>query len=182
MEVVEVLANPYDLLKLGKGVAAFRPSRFIRCQVAGDNVWTNVSSTLCWRVNTWYGENGWTEIRAPGPISGRVGFRPLVKVGVSACSVIVVWRTASGVATIAVSNCVNQKAAQSHQIAISLRRLLLTLGTPCIPPLCVAKPIWPRIRAKKPRPSFRKSSTIEESFSTNPSVHSRVSAWHAHGR
>src|SRR4029077_18890168 len=106
MEGVEIPASPNDLLKLGTGVAAFRPSRFIRCQVAGDNVWTNVSSILCWRINTWYGENGWTEIGAPGQISGRVGFRSLVKVGVTTCSVIVVWRTAGGVATIAVSSCV----------------------------------------------------------------------------
>jgi hypothetical protein len=37
------------------------------------------------------------------------------------------------------------------------RHPVLTVGRPCTPFLCAAKPIWPRIRAAKPPPSSRKS-------------------------
>ena len=45
----------------------------------------------------------------------------------------------------------------------------------CIPCTCAEKPIWPHIKAAKPPPSSRKSSTIAELCSTNPSAHLRIS-------
>jgi hypothetical protein len=52
MQVIEIRAMPYDLTKLRKRMAAFRPTGFVGCQVTADNVWT--------RRRTY-----WTEVLPP---------------------------------------------------------------------------------------------------------------------
>jgi hypothetical protein len=90
MEVIEIDASPHDLLKLRESVAPFRPPSLVRCQVAGDDVWTWV-----------HGRPGWSphraEVLAPSQVSSRVGFLRLLEVRVSDCGVIEVWRPAAGV-------------------------------------------------------------------------------------
>ena len=51
MEVIEICALPHDLLKLLKRVAPFRSPRLVRCQVAGNNVWTKITSKT-WILET----------------------------------------------------------------------------------------------------------------------------------
>src|SRR5580658_3902938 len=111
MEVIEIDPCPHDLLELCERVASFRQPSLVRCQVAGDDVWTYVLPGLGWR-------HGWTEVLAPTQEDGRIGLLRLAEVGVSPRSVIEVWRPAAGVATIAVAIGVDDIAAQSHQIPV----------------------------------------------------------------
>src|SRR5271170_356134 len=104
MEVIEIYASPDDLLKLCERVASFRQPSLVRCQVAGDDVWTYVLPRLGWG-------HRWTEVLAPTQIDGRIGLLRLAKVGISSCGVIEVRRPAAGVATIAVARSVDDIAA-----------------------------------------------------------------------
>jgi len=108
MEFIEIRAIPDDLLKLRQRVASFGPPKLVRCQVAGDDVWTCVSGRTGWSP-------GLTEIRAATQVDGWIDKRPLAKVGVSACGVIEVGRPTAGVAAIAITRAVDYITAQSNQ-------------------------------------------------------------------
>ena len=104
MEFIKICAIPDDLLKLRKRVAPFRPPKLVRCQVAGDHVWTCVPGRTGWSPD-------WTEIGAPTQVDGRIDKRPLAKVGVSACGEIEVGRTAASVTTIAIARAIDDIAS-----------------------------------------------------------------------
>jgi hypothetical protein len=84
-------------------MAAFRHPRLVRCQVAGDNVWTGVHHGPGWSPD-------WTEVLAATEVDGWVDLLSLDKVGVSSCGVIDVRWAATGVATIAIADGVDKVA------------------------------------------------------------------------
>src|SRR6266702_3401752 len=101
MEMIHVYARPNDLDKLGKRVAPFRPPGFIGCQVAGNNVWRIWPRYL-------------TKIIPATQIRRRIDLRRLLaKVWVSTREEF--GRGVFGVAAIAVSLCIYNITAQSHQ-------------------------------------------------------------------
>jgi len=104
MEVIHVDACPYDLNKLFKCVTAFRQPSFVRGQIARDDM----------RKWAWPGEG--TEISAAAQVGGRVNLRRLAKVWISTRSEF--GFRASAVATIAVTLCVYNVAAQSYQCPV----------------------------------------------------------------
>jgi hypothetical protein len=104
MEVIHVDACPYDLNKLFKCATPFRQPSFVRGQIARDDVWK-------W---TWPGEG--TKIPAPTQVGRRVNLSRLAKVWVAIRGEF--GSRASAVATIAVALCVDNVAAQSHQVPV----------------------------------------------------------------
>lgn len=68
MDPIEICAMPQDFLELFKRAATFRSSRFVRCQVARNDIWPNVWSRgqpIIWRrIYPGYRRDGWTEVRA----------------------------------------------------------------------------------------------------------------------
>src|SRR5437879_728902 len=113
MQVIHVHTGPNDLTKFRKRVAPFRPAGLVRCQVAGNDVWTWPEWTevvAAAQIGRWIdldlarkGAHGWPE-----------------KVWVSGRSELgrgaVFWE--ERVATIAVRLCVDNVAAQSHQLPV----------------------------------------------------------------
>src|SRR5260370_30007429 len=106
MEVIKVGAGPNDLNKLSKRAAPFRQPGFIRCQVARNNV------RKIWR---------YLKMPAATQVGRRVDRLRLAKVGVRAPAEFS-WRTGA-VAAIAVSLCVDNIAAQSHQRPVLSRHV-----------------------------------------------------------
>ncbi len=88
MDLVQVVAGPQDFLELSERVAPFGPTGFVRRQVAGNYVRTNIAPIFCWGINTRYREGGRAEVRASSQISGRIGFLLLAKVRVETISEI----------------------------------------------------------------------------------------------
>jgi len=115
MDVVEIDSCANDLLKLRKSVAAFRPPRLVRRQVAGNNVRTEIGSIT--RVIEPWGQ-GWTEIRAATEVDSGIHNRTLSKVGIPVCGIIEVWGSAAGVATVAVANGVDEITSKADQVAV----------------------------------------------------------------
>src|ERR1043166_2250286 len=104
MLMIKILACSHDRHELCKRVASFWPPSFVRCQVAGDNVRACI-------LSGWQGYGG-TKVRAPTQVGSRIDLcRVLAKVRVSACGVVEVRRSPAGVASIAISYRVDQKAA-----------------------------------------------------------------------
>src|SRR5271156_1420190 len=88
MDVVQVVAGPQDFLELSEGTAPFGATGFVRRQVAGNNVRTNITPIFCWGIDTRYRGDGRAEVRASSQISGRIGFLLLAKVRVETISEI----------------------------------------------------------------------------------------------
>jgi hypothetical protein len=85
-------------------VTSFGQSSFVRCQIAGDDVWKR----------TWPGEGA--KIPTAAQVGRRVDLRRLAKVWVAAWGEF--GSGASTVATIAVALCVDDVAAESNECAV----------------------------------------------------------------
>jgi hypothetical protein len=114
MEVIHVNARPDDLKKLFKCVAAFRPSAFVRCQVARDDVWKRTGT----------GER--TKIPAATEVSRRVYHSRLTEIWVAARCVFSL--RASAVTAIAVSLRIDNIAPQSHECPVFAFQIQLDRG------------------------------------------------------
>src|SRR6202044_4265652 len=125
MDVVQVVAGPQDFHELSERSAPFGPTGFVRRQVAGNYVRTNIAP-IFWRgIDTWYREDGRAEVRASGQISRRIGFLLLAEVRVETISEIEVRRATGGVTKIAIVCAVDQIATQAHKVwvfAIQVQR------------------------------------------------------------
>ena len=100
VEVIQVHASPHDLNKFGKRVATHGESRFIRCQVAGDDV------RGAWRYCT--------KVSAATKVGRRIDYRRLAKIWVLAWQKLSEGR-AGAVALIAGHVRVDDVAAQSDE-------------------------------------------------------------------
>src|SRR5580658_8504948 len=118
MDVVQVVAGPQDFLELSERAAPFGLTGFVRRQVAGNNVRTNIAPIFCWGVDTGYWGDGRPEVRASSQISGRIGFLLLAKVRVETISEIEVRRATRGVTKVAIVCAVDQIAAQAHKVPV----------------------------------------------------------------
>jgi len=96
VEVIQVHARPHDLNKFRKRVASHGESRFIGCQVTGDDMGG------AWR----YG----AKISAATKVGRRIDYRRLAKVWIAAWEKLS-ERRASAVALIARDVCVDDIAA-----------------------------------------------------------------------
>src|SRR5271168_3728749 len=108
MDVVQVDASVHDLQELFERMAPFRQPRFVRRQVARDNVGAEITS-ITWRIETRW--KGWAEVCASSQVGGWVDFLRLAKVRVPTRSVIEVGRAARGVTRVAIGDRVHPIAA-----------------------------------------------------------------------
>src|SRR5271170_3279990 len=115
MDVVHVDAGSHDLFELFERVSPFRQPRFVRRQVAGDNVGAEITS-ITRRIEAW--RESWTEVCASSQVGGWVDFLRLAKVRVPTRSVIEVGRAARGVTRVAIGDGVHPVAAQSNQVDV----------------------------------------------------------------
>jgi hypothetical protein len=118
MDVVQVVAGPQDFYELGERAAPFGPTGFVRRQVAGNYVRTDIAPIFWWGIDTRYREDGRAEVRASSQISGRIGFLLLAKVRVETISEIDVRRATGGVTKVAIVCAVDQIAAQAHKVRV----------------------------------------------------------------
>jgi hypothetical protein len=88
MDLVQIVAGPQDFLELSERAAPFGPTGFVRRQVPGNYVRTNIAPIFCWGIDTRYRGDGRAEVRASSQISGRIGFLLLAKVRVETISEI----------------------------------------------------------------------------------------------
>src|SRR6185437_10862321 len=105
MHIVRIDAGAQDGFECRKSIPSFGPPGLVRSQVARNNVWERSRPRK------------WTEVVTPSQVRLWIDFCGLLaKVGITARGKFRWW--SGRVATIAVSHCVNNVAAQSHQAPV----------------------------------------------------------------